>query len=66
MQTKTGNKWSTTILPGWQTSYSFNRQNSQLQVDSVAISAVNRYGTQGKPVISNMQDFKHYGRLIPE
>lgn len=57
MQTKTGNQWSTSILPGWQTSYLFNHHNSQLQVDSVAISAVNRYGTQSKPVIGNTQDF---------
>ncbi|OUL30414.1 hypothetical protein BV372_21840 [Nostoc sp. T09] len=53
MQTRTGNQWSTKILPGWQTSYLFDSHDSQSQIDSIAISAVNRYGTQGQPAIGN-------------
>ncbi len=53
MQTKTGNQWNTTILPGSQTSYLFNSANSPTKIDSVAISAVNRYGTQGQPAIGS-------------
>ncbi|BAY20548.1 hypothetical protein NIES2100_02900 [Calothrix sp. NIES-2100] len=53
MQTKTGNQWSTKIFPGSQTSYLFNSQDSPSQIDSVALSAVNRYSTQGQPAIGN-------------
>lgn len=53
MQTKTGNQWTTQILPRSQTSYLFNSQNSPLPIDTVAVSAVNRYSTQGQPAIGN-------------
>ncbi|MBD2196988.1 MULTISPECIES: glycoside hydrolase family 10 protein [Calothrix] len=53
MQTKSGNRWTTQILPRSQTSYLFNSQNSPLPIDTVAVSAVNRYSTQGQPAIGN-------------
>jgi len=53
MQIRTGNQWNTKILPRSQTSYLLNNQNSPSQIDSVAISAVNRYSTQGQPAIGN-------------
>ena len=43
VQTKTGSEWTTNILPVGQTSYVLNNT----QVESAAVSAVTRYGTQG-------------------
>ena len=51
VQTKKGSEWTTVILPGRQTSYRLNRSSSQAFDKIVAVSAVNRYGTQGSPVV---------------
>lgn len=51
VQTKQGSEWTTMILPGRQTSYRLSRSGSQTFDKIVAVSAVNRYGTQGSPVV---------------
>ena len=54
VQTKTGNQWTTNILPIGQNSYILNTT----QVDSVAVSAVNRYGTQGASTFVKVKDIQ--------
>ena len=46
MQTRTGKDWTTRILPGSQSSYLLSNE-----VESVAVSAVNRYQKQGLPAV---------------
>ncbi len=47
VQTKTGSQWTTKILPARQTSFLLT--NTQIQ--TVAVSAVTRYGTQGASTV---------------
>ncbi len=50
VQTRIGSKWTTLVLPGKQTSYRLNSNDSE-RVESVAVFAVNRYETSGSPSI---------------
>ncbi|RCJ29145.1 hypothetical protein A6770_00685 [Nostoc minutum NIES-26] len=52
VQTKKGDKWATNILPVKQTSYVLN----DTQVESAAVSAVTRYGTQGTSAIVEVNE----------
>jgi uncharacterized lipoprotein YddW (UPF0748 family) len=47
VQTRTGNEWTTNILPAGQTSY----VPEQTQVNAAAVSAVTRYGIQGTSAV---------------
>jgi len=59
VQTRTGNQWTTKILPGKQTVYILNKADSQVEIESVAVSAVNLYGTQGGVASVNLIDYEH-------
>ena len=49
IQTRSGSEWTAKVLPGGQTSYVLNSNDSP--VESVAIRAVNRYESQGQPAV---------------
>ena len=49
VQKKAGNEWITEILPGNQMLY-------PVDGEAIAVSAINRYGIQGKPAIVEIQD----------
>jgi uncharacterized lipoprotein YddW (UPF0748 family) len=51
LQTRTGSAWTTKVLPGEQTSYLININDPNVQVESVAVSAVNRYENQGASAV---------------
>jgi uncharacterized lipoprotein YddW (UPF0748 family) len=51
IQTRSGSEWTTKIVPGRQTSILLNSNDSNVQVERVAVSAVNRYQTQGPPAV---------------
>ena len=51
LQTRIGGEWTTQVLPGRQTSYRLNSNNSDHKVERVAVFAVNRYETSGVPVV---------------
>ena len=56
VQTRIGDRWMTQVLPGRQTSYRFKRRQSNQRVDSVAVSAVNRYKTIGVPAVVELRE----------
>jgi hypothetical protein len=56
VQTRIGDRWTTHVLPGRQTSFRFKRQPSNQRVDSVAVSAVNRYKTVGVPAVVELSE----------
>ncbi|BAZ14548.1 hypothetical protein NIES4071_63920 [Calothrix sp. NIES-4071] len=51
LQTKTGNEWKTNILPANQNSYPL----TDINVDTVAVSGVSRYGIQSPTTIINIK-----------
>jgi len=56
MQTRMGNEWTTKILPGRQNYYIINSDNLATKVESVAVSAVNRYQNQGEAAVVELKE----------
>lgn len=52
LQTKIGSEWTTLVLPAGQTSYVL----TNTQVESVAVSAITRYGTQGAIAVVEVKE----------